>query len=326
MSLIATYKANRKGKKNVAKGVKELQEVEKLTTEILEKIDNVFEDKSFIEENADVKEVLELIKGIISIDLSKNDNMGVSNYLFGRLLRTYVVSEYGIDKKRFQLEFLDRNKEILKTEALEDILNRANEILEKNIKIAENLLEVTRGYAKAKKDLLPRNKKEFDQYIAEYNNYLDDKNSNIKKEIEKLNELNLKENTIFKENLAEIIKEINIQNNINEDNILNKEDYIKELFAYDMKLNKYIFKLKDMVADIEDSDLKQVLESMESILGEYNRLNAMVCINIYKIIKPFDKKYELSIEDYNLEESINSDYKKLKDSYTLINDFAKDII
>ncbi len=229
MSLIATYKANRKGKKNVAKGVKELQEVEKLTTEILEKIDNVFEDKSFIEENTDVKEVLELIKGIISIDLSKNDNMGVSNYLFGRLLRTYVVSEYGIDKKRFQLEFLDGNvseygidkkrfqlefldgnKEILKTETLEDILNRASEILEKNIKIAENLLEVTRSYAKAKKDLLPRNKKEFDQYITEYNNYLEDKNSNIKKEIEKLNELNIKENTIFKENLAKIIKEINI--------------------------------------------------------------------------------------------------------------------
>ncbi len=65
---------------------------------------------------------------------------------------------------------------------------------------------------------------------------------------------------------------------------------------------------------------------MESILGEYNRLNAMVCINIYKIIKPFDKRYELSIEDYNLEENIKSDYQKLKDSYALINDFAKDII
>ena len=326
MSLIGAYKANRKGKKNVAKGVKELQEVEKLTTEILEKIDNVFEDKSFIEEYVDVKEVLEVIKGIISIDLSKNDNMGVSNYLFGRLLRTYVVSEYGIDKKKFQLEFLNSNKEIFKTEVLEDILNRANEILEKNINIAENLLEVTRAYAKAKKDLLPRNKKEFDQYIVEYNNYLEDKNSNIKKEIEKINELNLKENAIFKESLAEIIKEINIQDNINEDNILNKEEYIKELFTYDIKLNKYIFKLKDRAGDIEEAELKQALEFMESILGEYNRFNAMVCINIYKIIKPFDKKYELSIEDYNLEENIKSDHQKLKDSYALINDFSKDII
>ena len=82
-----------------------------------------------------MKEDLLSLKAMISTDLSSGDTLGISNYMYGRLYRTHVTSEYGIAKKNHQIKILEEQTLIPDNKELTNIFESSKEILALNIKI-----------------------------------------------------------------------------------------------------------------------------------------------------------------------------------------------
>ncbi|MGL5634046.1 MAG: hypothetical protein ACRDDL_03150 [Sarcina sp.] len=310
MGLGRLYKAQ-KNKKNIVRGAKELASIEKLSDKTLEMIDSVIKNT----DNSDLIQLLFEIKSMIAIDANAQDSLAVSNYMFGRLYRTHITSEYGIDKKNYQLEYLDSN-ELLQTENLTEILANTKEIISKNIKLARQLLEMTQTYAIANKDLLPRNSKEFNLYIDEYDNYIADKIKEIETQINELKNLN--EDTNFDLNILKNII-LNVSMSLAYSDDLNS--YINNLFDFDLAVNAMLIKIRDFKSknNIESS----LIDKLESIITDYNKIIIMVTLNIFKVTKPFNNKYASHIENFDLEKIKKENFNNLVKLHSLISDAIK---
>lgn len=300
MGIGRLYKAQ-KNKRNVTKGAKELVTVEKLSKKAIEEIDNLLVNIG----NEKFKDELLSLKAMISLDLSSKDNMGISNYLYGRLYRTHVTSEYGIAKKEYQLNLLEGHTSIGDNKELENLFNTSEEILNLNIKIAKNLLSLTKDYALANRDLLPRNQKEFDLYMEEYDVYINDRLNDINSKLETLDSSSMK-NSIPEKTKMFIDENLSIQ--LLSSSISNLDTYLENLFLYELKLTKVILTLKDL------EDKTDELSTFIDILIEFNKLIIMITLNIFKVTKPFNDKYSAYLGDFNLDEKIKSDFEIIKET------------
>ncbi|MGL4654306.1 MAG: hypothetical protein ACRCWM_00240 [Sarcina sp.] len=300
MGIGRLYKAQ-KNKRNVTKGAKELVAVEKLSKKTIEEIDNLLINIG----NEKFKDELLSLKAMISLDLSSKDNMGISNYLYGRLYRTYVTSEYSIAKKKYQSELLEQRTSIGENKELENLFQNSKEIFALNIKIARNLLSLTKDYAITNRDLLPRNQKEFDLYMEEYDVYINDRLKDINSRIENV-DLNSMKNNIPTEVKTFIDQKLLLQPL--EDNIEDLDKYLEELFLYELRLTKIILSLKDL------EDKSDELSTFVDILIEFNKLVIMATLNIFKVTKPFNDKYSTYLGDFNLDEKIKADFEIIKDT------------
>ena len=291
MGIGRLYKAQ-KNKRNVTKRAKELVTVEKLSKKAIEEIDNLL-----LSEDEKIKDELMTLKAMISLDLSSKDNMGISNYLYGRLYRTHVTSEYGIAKKEYQIKSLEKSL-LSENEKFENLIATSKEIFDLNIKIAKNLLSLTKDYAIANRDLLPRNQKEFDLYIEEYDTYINERLNNINSKLENAEASTIKNS--LSEDLQKIIDE-NLNIEILESSISYLDKYLETLFLYELKLTKVILILKE----IENKTPE--LDTFIELLVEFNKLLIMSTLNILKVTKPFNDKYKTYLGEFNLEEKIKTD-------------------
>lgn len=302
MGLSSMYKAQ-KNKRNITKGAKELQGVEKLSKATVLEIDNYIK----TEKNINIKNELIMLKAMISVDLSSRDNIAISNYLYGRLLRTQVASEYGIAKKKNQINILENNTILLKSEACSSLLEKSKTILSKNIAIARNLISVTEGYAVANKDLLPRNEKEFDLYLAEYDTYIEERINEINDFIIPFNENSSNLDDNLKITVKSILKDLDYKEFLkSKENI---DEYIISLFNYDLKISETLLKFKELKASLDTET--EILNILENIIINYNKIIIMITQNIFKITKPFNKKIEVLLLNFDLEKKIESDFESL---------------
>ena len=299
MGIGRLYKAQ-KNKRNVTKRAKELVMVEKLSKKAIEGIDNLLPS-----EDEKIKDELLTLKAMISLDLSSKDNMGISNYLYGRLYRTHVTSEYGIAKKEYQTKLLEENSLLSENEKFESLIATSKEIFDLNIKIAKNLLSLTKDYAIANRNLLPRNQKEFDLYIEEYDVYINERLNNINSKLETTDILSTKNN--LPEEIQKIITE-NLNIEILESSISDLDKYLESLFLYELKLTKVILILKG----IENKTVE--LDIFIELLVEFNKLLIMSTLNILKVTKPFNDKYKIYLGEFNLEEKIKTDFEIIKNT------------
>lgn len=301
MGLSSMYKAQ-KNKRNITKGAKELQGVEKLSKATVLEIDNYIK----TEKNINIKNDLIMLKAMISVDLSSRDNIAISNYLYGRLLRTQVASEYGIAKKKNQINILENNAILLENENTSSFLEKSKTILSKNIAIARNLISVTEGYAISNKDLLPRNEKEFDLYLTEYDTYIEERVSEINDLLLSLNNLSSLDNDL--KNSVELLL-----NNLDYKEFLkskeNIDEYIISLFNYDLKISETLLIFKELKISLNTEN--EILNILENIIVNYNKIIIMITQNIFKITKPFNKKIETLLLNFDLEKKIESDFKIL---------------
>lgn len=313
MGLGSIYKAQ-KNKKNVTKGAKELQAIEKLSKSTVSEIDDYLKDTI----NDELKNNLIMLKAMISVDLSSRDNIAISNYLFGRLLRTQVASEYGIAKKKNQINILENSTILLESENTSKLLEKAQTILSKNIAIARNLISVTEGYAVSNKDLLPRNEKEFTLYLNEYDIYIEERINEINENLIVLKQLPTISDNTLKNDIVSLLALINHKNSLDA-----KEDvdqYILALFNYDLKISEMLLKLKALKNSLDnDSD---TVNTLEEIIISYNKMIIMSTQNIFKVLKPFNKKCEEYLNDFNLAKKIELDYKNLISIYSKISDIT----
>lgn len=312
MGLGRLYKAQ-KNKKNIVKGAKELIAIEKLSDTTLEMIDT----KIKTCENSDLVQLLFEIKSMIAIDTNAQDSLAVSNYIFGRLYRTHITSEYGIAKKKYQLEYLDAN-ELLQTDELKNILDNTKEIISKNIKLARQLLEMTQTYAIANKDLLPRNSKEFNLYIDEYDNYIKDKIKDINTQINELENSDDKTSldlTTLKNTILSIPMTLVYTEDVN--------SYVNNLFDFDLAINAMLIRVRDL--KIENESDSVLANKIESIITDYNKIIIMVTLNIFKVIKPFNNKYASHIENFDLEKIKKENFDDLIKLHSLISNAIKNL-
>ncbi|MGL4449977.1 MAG: hypothetical protein ACRCTZ_02155 [Sarcina sp.] len=300
MGIGRLYKAQ-KNKKNVTKGAKELVTVEKLSKKTIEEIDNLLINIG----NEKFKDELLSLKAMISLDLSSKNNMGISNYLYGRLYRTHVTSEYSIAKKQYQNELLEQHTSIGKNKELESLFENSKEIFALNIKIARNLLSLTKDYAITNRDLLPKNQKEFDLYMEEYDVYINDRLKDINSKIENI-DLNSMKNNIPTEVKTFIDQKLLLQPL--EDNIDDLDKYLEELFLYELRLTKIILSLKDL------EDKSHELSTFVDVLIEFNKLIIMATLNIFKVTKPFNDKYSTYLGKFDLNEKIKADFEIIKNT------------
>ena len=305
MGIKKLYNAQ-KNKKNITKGAKDLQQTEKLSKKAIEEIDTLLS----IIDNVDIKEDLLSLKTMISIDLSSGDNIAISNYLFGRLFRTHVTAEYTVLKKKFQLGILANDTLISKNTELTSLYETTQDILSMNVKIARNLLGLTQTYATANKDLLPRNQKEFDLYVAEYDTYISQRFDDIKT---KFAENNFKEN--LNEDMMNTVKELFIELNPSfiADSLDDIEKLINTHFTYELKVSTSLLKVKNLKKDEEEN---KIFDALYEIILDYNRVAVMILLNIFKVQKPFNDKYTKMIEEFDLNEKVKTDFTTLTEIYT----------
>ncbi|MGL4761996.1 MAG: hypothetical protein ACRCWG_11160 [Sarcina sp.] len=303
MGIGRLYKAQ-KNKRNVTKGAKELLTVDKLSKKTITEIDSLL---SNIDNDKMKKDLLSL-KAMISTDLSSGDTIGISNYMYGRLYRTHVTSEYGISKKKHQIKILEEQTLIPDNKELATIFESSKEILSLNIKIARNLLGLTQDYAIANRDLLPRNQKEFDLYFEEYDTYINERVTDITSKFETVNFDNI-DNTILAD--AKDFLNENLPLTFLSESLDNIDEYTNKLFIYDLRITKLILILKALeITDNED------LNSFIEVLINFNKLVIMAALNIFKTTKPFNEKYKTLLGEVNLEEKIKSDFEIISDVYT----------
>ena len=308
MGIGRLYKAQ-KNKRNVTKGAKELITVQKLSTKTIEEINHLLSNI----DNDKIKYDLLSLKAMISTDLSSGDTLGISNYMYGRLYRTHVTSEYGIAKKKYQINLLEEKTLIPENRELATIFENSKEILSLNIKIARNLLSLTQDYAITNRDLLPRNQKEFDLYNAEYDAYITDRLNDINTNLETINFDNI--DSAF---LAETKSFISVKLSTEYlfENLNNIDEYTTNLFLYDLRLTRTILSIKTFKESLEEEN--EDLNKFEDSLLNFNRLVIMTTLNIFKVTKPFNEKYKTYLGEFDLNANAESDFEIIKDVFDKI--------